>query len=150
MVLFEVCAHPLASHSRTRSAILLLDALIQSLSLTCIDASNRQASIFPENRIASLPISEPPKEGPPHACACESWHFTLPKPMGAQAWALSKQSIVEIRKEECRKMVWLTLKTFAAHAGREVEFGRGYFPLFTTEPFNVSSLPDVSKIGLAR
>jgi hypothetical protein len=139
MVLFEVCAHPLASHARCRSAILLLDALVQSLSLTCIDASDQQASIFPAGQIASLPISEPSATTP--ACACESWHFSHPQPTGAQAWALSNRSVLDIRKDETRKMVWSTLQTLAAHTNREIEFGRGFFPLFTTEPFNVSCSP---------
>jgi hypothetical protein len=46
LALFEVCAHPLHSTQRSTSAMIMLDSIIRSLSLTCLDMGNRTVSVF--------------------------------------------------------------------------------------------------------
>ncbi|KAF7768132.1 transcriptional regulator family: Fungal Specific TF [Agaricus bisporus var. burnettii] len=44
--LFEVCAHPLHSTERSYSALVMLDSIIRSLSLTLVDVDNPHATTF--------------------------------------------------------------------------------------------------------
>jgi hypothetical protein len=139
LAFFEFCAHPLYSTTRCRSAILLVDALVQSLSLTCIDAGDHRATIFPAGEVPSLPLSASPHD----VGCCPRALSPLPvrprDPTKLNKW-LQGLSVSEIRKEENRRMVWGAMQAFTAYLTAESEFSRGFLPLFTTEPFNVSFL----------
>jgi hypothetical protein len=135
LAFFEISAHPLQSAARCHSAILLVDALVQSLSLTCIDAGNQRASIFPAGQLASLPFSNPPKGSTSHPCNCQA---LCSSPTKHVAEARYPRDVAEIRKEESRRLAWAALYTYTLFTAKEAELNQTFTPLFITEPFNVS------------
>jgi hypothetical protein len=128
LAFFETCVHPLHSSTRCRSAILLVDALIQSLSLTHIGASDQRASIFPAGQLALLPLSDASSDPSAYPCNCDALSsLELPE----------TQTVAEIRREEARRMVWAAMMAHTVYTATEAEFHQGFLPLFITEPFNV-------------
>ncbi|KAH6912789.1 hypothetical protein BKA70DRAFT_1097562 [Coprinopsis sp. MPI-PUGE-AT-0042] len=51
LAFFEVCAHPRHKGERSKSSLLLLDAIIRSLSLTFVDADDPDTSLFPPGSV---------------------------------------------------------------------------------------------------
>jgi hypothetical protein len=135
LAFFEICPHPLHSSTRCRSAILLVDALVQSLSLTCIDAGDQRTSIFPAGQVASLPLSDSSKDPIISSCGCLALSTRRGHPM-----------VSEIRKEEIRRMVWAAHNAFTVYTSKEVEFNQNFLPLFLTNPFNVSIPSSIAPI----
>ena len=136
----------------------LFDSFVQALSLTCIDAPDMQASIFPAGQIAKVPLSSAVAQrfgslgqavSPARrSCACSmvslkhtnpemlsktpTWMFT---PGWRRGWSLA-----EIRLEENRRMVWHAIQGFTGHMTRRAEQGLPFTPFFLTDPLNVSLL----------
>lgn len=55
LAVFEVCAHPKHSGTRTMSALALLDSLIRGLSLTLLDVDDTDTPLFPARSVPSVP-----------------------------------------------------------------------------------------------
>lgn len=54
LALFEVCAHPRHSSERSKSAMIMLDSIIRSLSLTLVDADDPSTSVFPPGSVPTV------------------------------------------------------------------------------------------------
>jgi hypothetical protein len=142
LVSFETCAHPLHSRSRVRSSILLLDALIQSLSLTHIDALDPQTSIFPAGRVAALPRTDSLNTAD---CTCTSVCLK-PTPVESvnasplqhlmPGWPL-EWTAAQVRRDECRRLVWYALQWITCYSAEAGDSGSDHTRLFLTNPFNV-------------
>ncbi|KAF9454801.1 hypothetical protein P691DRAFT_716672 [Macrolepiota fuliginosa MF-IS2] len=61
LALFEVCAHPRHSSERCVSALVLLDSIIRSLSLTFLDADDPTTTLFPPRTVPVVPIKDQQK-----------------------------------------------------------------------------------------
>jgi hypothetical protein len=57
---FEVCAHPLHSTERSYSALVMLDSIIRSLSLTQTDADDPHTTIFLPGTVPVVPTRDQP------------------------------------------------------------------------------------------
>lgn len=60
LTLFEVCAHPLHSTERCYSALVMLDSIIRSLSLTQADADDPHATTFLPGTVPVVPVRDQP------------------------------------------------------------------------------------------
>ncbi|KXN93397.1 Glucose transport transcription regulator RGT1 [Leucoagaricus sp. SymC.cos] len=58
LALFEVCAHPRHSSERCVSALVMLDSMIRSLSLTLVDADDPTATMFLPGTVPIVPRDE--------------------------------------------------------------------------------------------
>ncbi|KAI9058380.1 hypothetical protein FKP32DRAFT_1581766 [Trametes sanguinea] len=131
---FEICAHPLHSTARVRSSMGMLDSLLRSLGLLSIDAEDPRVSIFTSSVPAVMDVSprrlrQPSLEdlsSQPSSPACTCMSFTLGHtwPMVhefAPLWDMtptwqSQWTESEIRKEECRRLVWSSVMLTAGHS----------------------------------
>jgi hypothetical protein len=57
LAMFEICAHPRHSSERAASAMMVLDAIIRSMSLTLVDADDPKTSIFTPGAVPAVPES---------------------------------------------------------------------------------------------
>jgi hypothetical protein len=57
LAMFEICAHPRHSSERATSAMIVLDSIIRSMSLTLIDADDPKTSIFTPGAVPAVPES---------------------------------------------------------------------------------------------
>lgn len=55
--MFEICAHPRHSSERATSAMIVLDSIIRTLSLTMVDADDPKTSIFSPGTVPAVPES---------------------------------------------------------------------------------------------
>lgn len=58
LALFEVCAHPRHSSERCVSALVMLDSIIRSLSLTLVDADDPTATMFLPGTVPAVPRTQ--------------------------------------------------------------------------------------------
>lgn len=122
-----------------RSSILLLDALVQSLSLTHIDVLDPQTSIFPAGRVAALPSADSP-DAADCTCALVS---TLagganisPMQQMMPGWP-AEWTEAQIRQDECRRLVWYALEWVTCFSAEVGEWAPDHTRLFLANPFNV-------------
>ncbi|KAG5645482.1 hypothetical protein DXG03_006027 [Asterophora parasitica] len=54
LALFEVCSHPLHSSERSNSSMVMLDSIIRSLHLTCVDAGDPKATTFTPGTVPAV------------------------------------------------------------------------------------------------
>ncbi|KAJ3808453.1 hypothetical protein F5876DRAFT_90017 [Lentinula aff. lateritia] len=133
LALFEVCAHPDHSTSRSVSAIVMLDSIIRCLALTVLDAYDPTASVFAAGQVPSINIrtSDGNVYIPHHessastssGCSCLS--RTLGKYWSkcvehAPLWATTPAwdpawSEAENRKEASRRLCWAAISLAAGH-----------------------------------
>lgn len=147
---FELCAHPLQSKARIRSAMLVFDSLVKSFSLTCMDAADQRAMIFPAGEVAVVNMVDvPPTQALVHApnasCTCPSLCLPPSNPRAAgktPVWLTNPGwgdtwSVAEIQREQNRKLVWCALKAYTTFMAKEAETDEGYMSFFVADPFNV-------------
>ncbi|KAJ3928382.1 MAG: hypothetical protein NXY57DRAFT_1021362 [Lentinula lateritia] len=133
LALFEVCAHPDHSTSRSVSAIVMLDSIIRCLALTVLDAYDPNTSVFAAGQVPSINVrSSDGNVYIPHhernastssGCSCLS--RTLGKYWSkcvehAPLWATTPAwdptwSEAEIRKEASRRLCWAAISLAAGH-----------------------------------
>lgn len=111
---FEFSAHALRSNTRCYSTLLLVDALVQSLSLTCIDAGGPRSNIFPAGHIASLPLSSSLRAVASASCDHGPLCFSWEQPKMVTRF----RAVAEIRKEEIRRMMWGIMKASTLYTAR--------------------------------
>lgn len=139
---FEISAHPEHSTPRVRSAMSMLDSLIRALSLTAIDKDNPNVSTFARHSVPAVPsFSETQVHSPwnpsphpnsshlrtppsPKHCGCAAFTLGHNSPIAQQitplwlttpAWK-EEWTDAEIRKEECRRVVWSSMMLAAGHS----------------------------------
>ncbi|KAI0822302.1 hypothetical protein BC628DRAFT_1327700 [Trametes gibbosa] len=161
---FEICAHPLHSTARVRSSMGMLDALLRSMGLLAIDAEDPRASIFttavPAVSGASLRQRRQEQASASVDAPCSCMTFTLGHswPMVreiAPLWDMtprwqSQWTESEIRKEECRRLVWSSVVMTAGHssytaASSEMEVQE----LFLMDPRNYALLFPGESLAIA-
>ncbi|KAF5338925.1 hypothetical protein D9611_008729 [Ephemerocybe angulata] len=59
LALFEVCAHQRHSSARSTSAMIMLDSIIRSLSLTTVDADDPSTTLFPSGTVPTVDSPRP-------------------------------------------------------------------------------------------
>ena len=165
--MFEICAHPRHSSERSTSAMIVLDSIIRSLSLTTVDANDPKTSIFTPGAVPAVPeaqnnswASEPclpsnlrhslqsPVQ-PPSKTGCSCQLMTLsgcwPQsrehvPLWASTPAWNSSSEGEIRKESCRRLCWSSMMLAAGHASYTTAHRSSALNLFISDPANVGIL----------
>lgn len=170
LAFFEVCAHPDYTGERCSSALVMLDTIIRTLSLTFVDMGDPASTRFSPRTVPSIMSalqswatnslvganadnihSLYSSQG----CSCVSrslgqrWpaaHEYTPLWLSSPAWD-SSWSEAEIRKEACRRLCWSTLVLTAGHTTYVTSANRPPSELFILEPANVCTLSRPS--GLA-
>ncbi|KAJ7069638.1 hypothetical protein C8F01DRAFT_1113449 [Mycena amicta] len=166
LAMFEICAHPHHSTDRSTSAMIMLDSLIRSLSLTRVDKNDPNTSTFSPGEVPEVP-------SPPHhlvrsmyhqpaypqvpmtlpsstdrGCSClsltlkEQWPQAMEHtPLWAQtpAWG-SEWSEGEIRKESCRRLCWSSMVLAAGHSNYSYISSTKNVELFIADPSNYALL----------
>lgn len=157
LALFEVCAHPRHSSERCTSALVVLDSIIRSLSLTLVDADDPNATHFSRGSVPAVPdrpqqrsawLPEPlsvPHPSDTAGCSCSSLTLVEHWPSATEhtplwaptpAWNVS-WSEGEIRKESCRRLCWSSMILAAGHISYTTA-NRAHAPdLFIADPANV-------------
>ncbi|KAI0372180.1 hypothetical protein BV20DRAFT_940530 [Pilatotrama ljubarskyi] len=152
---FEICAHPLHSTARVRSSMGMLDSLLRAMGLLLIDAEDPRASVFitgvpAVTNALARPLRQPSVQDVLNApCSCMSFTLGHTWPMVrefAPLWDMtptwqSQWTESEIRKEECRRLVWSSVMLTAGHssytaANPEMEVQQ----LFLMDPRNYALL----------
>ncbi|KAG6830738.1 hypothetical protein H0H87_007214, partial [Tephrocybe sp. NHM501043] len=141
IALFETSAHPMYNPDRVEQALLTLDYIIRTTSLTTIDASDVDVLIYP---VGSVPMSDLPYDSPDRKCTCippdaaqvpnqfSSWSYKLPwNPTWTDA---------EIRDEECRRLCWGSLSLMCNYVSQCVAFDREPPDFFLLDSANYAIL----------
>lgn len=110
--------------------MLLLDNLVRSLALTCLDAGDERTTVYPARAAACLPPAETSTDTDICSSICQA---RSPSQLAAY------QTVTDVRREENRRMVWGAQCLATVTVARETEFYNNYTPFFLTEPFNVST-----------
>ncbi|KAI0044523.1 hypothetical protein FA95DRAFT_1562170 [Auriscalpium vulgare] len=84
LAFFEVLAHPAHSTTRVLSSLQVLDNVIRTLSLTCLDAGNPQASTYSPRSVPST-ISSPSPPPPAYAPDIRYYSDAVPPAFPAHA-----------------------------------------------------------------
>ncbi|KAL0065315.1 hypothetical protein AAF712_007649 [Marasmius tenuissimus] len=117
LCLFESSAHPLYDPARHMGALDLLSGLIRSLTLTTIDSNDPDVCRFAQNAVPCVQLL--PSQALSQRCICipsdaqqppdsySTWSYPLP-------WDPS-WSDIQIKDEECRRLVWCALGMAAQH-----------------------------------
>ncbi|KAJ7928051.1 hypothetical protein B0H13DRAFT_1969137 [Mycena leptocephala] len=160
LAMFEICANPNHTTDRSSSAMVTLDSIIRSLSLTMVDAHDPSTSTFSPGKVPAV-ASGPTINGygPGHhnypyssalpistdrGCSCNSltlrdqWPEALEHtPLWAQtpAWNAS-WSEAEIRKESCRRLCWSAMFLAGGHSAYASANRVHTVNLFIADPSN--------------
>ena len=145
-----------------RSALFMLDSLIRSLSLTKLDADDDRVSVFASRVASTLPQPAEmktqrrdyghPKEShlsPPKECACSAYTLSEVSPPSLEItplWSATPYwrndwSDGDMKKEECRRVVWSTVTLVAGVTSYVTAVGAStdtFSGLFILDPANVS------------
>ncbi|KAL6303472.1 hypothetical protein BKA93DRAFT_928995 [Sparassis latifolia] len=164
LAIFEFCAHPLHSMARVRSSLTMLDSLIRYLSLTSLDAGDPRVVTFPPRSAPTYPsLSEnsrphdyPGGKVSPHNsdlsirdCLCSTYTLGHRWPGSMELtplWAetptwIGDWSEDDIRKEECRRLVWCSVMLAAGYSNYMDALEDGpVLDLFVTDPANFALL----------
>ncbi|KAJ3785251.1 hypothetical protein GGU10DRAFT_269626 [Lentinula aff. detonsa] len=162
LALFEVCAHPAHSTSRSVSAIVMLDSIIRCLSLTVLDADDPEASVFAAGQVPRVnthsrwsPVdqhnmSTQHSENAPTSAGCSCLSRTLGKywPQSlehAPMWATTAAwnpvwSEGEIRKESSRRLCWAAISLAAGHVSYASANDSHIPDLYIADPSNFALL----------
>jgi hypothetical protein len=124
---FEICAHPYHSSERARSAVVILDSLVHSMSLSSLDAHDPQATTFSPG---TPPIVSPQQHRHsisdfPTASECQCAEHSLgrvwpmarsitPLWLSTPAW-IEEATEAELRKDQCRRLVWSSVMLIAGY-----------------------------------
>ncbi|KAI0670759.1 hypothetical protein C8Q78DRAFT_1069506 [Trametes maxima] len=122
---FEICAHPLHSTARVRSSMAILDSLLRTMGLLAMDAEDPRVSIFTSGVPAVVEASarSPLVSEKRVSCSCMSFTLGHSWPMVrefAPLWDMtptwqSQWTESDIRREECRRLVWSSVILTAGH-----------------------------------
>jgi hypothetical protein len=113
-----------------------LDTIIQTLALTCLDASDPETSVFPPKAVPSVARQSTVTSG--WQCGCDKSPLVEYSPNGqaCPGWD-SSWSLEEIRKEESRRLCWSALALVAAHTADCAAVRRKPLDLQLIKPSNV-------------
>ncbi|KAJ3777956.1 hypothetical protein FB446DRAFT_715701 [Lentinula raphanica] len=164
LALFEVCAHPEHSTSRSVSAIVMLDSIIRCLSLTVLDADDPNVSLFAAGQVPkvhnhSTPWS-PAEQIIPNiqrhsgalttssGCSCLSRTLEKYWPQSTEhspLWATTAAwnpawSEGEIRKESSRRLCWAAISLAAGHVSYASANDSHIPNLYIADPSNFALL----------
>ncbi|KAF8555733.1 hypothetical protein OG21DRAFT_1507366 [Imleria badia] len=163
LALFEVCAHPEYTSERCSSALVILDTIVRTLSLTFVDMDDPASARFSPRSVPSVVSASQSWANntflnagvdntySPYqwqGCSCVSrslgqhWaaaHEYIPLWLSSPAWD-SSWSEAEIRKETCRRVCWSTLGLTASHTSYATSANRIPSEFFVLEPANFALL----------
>ncbi|KAF8172009.1 hypothetical protein K438DRAFT_1729122 [Mycena galopus ATCC 62051] len=164
LAMFEISSHPNHTSERSSSAMVTLDSIIRSLSLTMVDVNEPSISTFSPGKVPA--VADSPMHmgyGPQHhnypyssalpvsadrGCSCtsltlkEQWPEALEHtPLWAQtpAWNPS-WSDGEIRKESIRRLCWSSIFLAAGHSSYSSATRAHTVNLFIADPSNYALL----------
>ncbi|TFY53050.1 hypothetical protein EVJ58_g9664, partial [Rhodofomes roseus] len=168
LAFFEICAHPLHTTERVRSAVSMLDSLIRCLNLALVDADDPRVTIFTPHS-APVVSSCPPQQrhrdpaefftaqqAPPiplssnvqTTCWCASYtlgHMSPDTIELAPLWShtagwLADWTEGDIRKEECRRLIWSSVILIAGYASYNTAIGKSLPELSLMDPASIAVL----------
>ncbi|KAJ6585157.1 hypothetical protein B0H19DRAFT_1108565 [Mycena capillaripes] len=166
LAMLEICANPDHSTDRSSSAMVTLDSIIRSLSLTIVDLNDPSTSTFSPGKVPAVasaneqllngygpgehtyPYSSSLPVSTDRGCSCNSltlkdqWPEALEHtPLWAQTPALKPSwSEAEIRKESCRRLCWSSMLLAAAHSAYSSANRVHTVRLFIADPSNYALL----------
>ncbi|KZT73776.1 hypothetical protein DAEQUDRAFT_661448 [Daedalea quercina L-15889] len=168
LAFFEICAHPLHTSDRVRSAVSMLDSLIRYLSLASLDADDPRVTVFasrsapvvssdpqqqrhrePAEFIATQQVPQMPLPSNAQAkCWCASytlWNMSPDAMELAPLWShtagwLADWTEGDIRREECRRLVWSSIIMVAGYASYNTATGKLTPELSLMDPSNLAVL----------
>ncbi|KAF5376310.1 hypothetical protein D9615_008498 [Tricholomella constricta] len=144
LALFETSAHPNYSPDRLEQALLNLDYIIRTTSLTTIDANDPEVVHYPAGCVPMVNLEPLTEETPDRKCTCipadaaqapnpfSSWSYIPP---WDPTWTDG-----EIRDEECRRLCWSALSLMCNYVSQCVAFNREPPDFFLTNSSNYALL----------
>lgn len=137
LALFEASAHPKHTPQRAASSLMYLDSIIQTLALTCLDASDPDTSVFPPKAVPS--IARQSSANGSWQCSCDKSPLIGFSNNGQASPGWDPDwTTAEIRKEESRRLCWSALTLVAAHTADCAAVRRKPLDLQLIKPSNVS------------
>ena len=148
---FEICAHPYHSSQRVLSALVILDSLVRSMSLSVLDAGDPRTTTFPPGSPPVVP-SQQQRDltiQPPATGTCECAEHSLgrvwpaasnltPLWLSTPAWS-EEATEAEVRKDQCRRLVWSSVMLIAGHTSYNAAHHQmSGLDLYLVDPSNVS------------
>lgn len=143
------------------ASMAMLDSIIRTLSLTSIDAADKDVSVFTSHHVPSVQVNleqasklfwDSPETPAPdaHGASCECAALSLghrwasaaehtPLWLSTPAWD-DNWTDNEVRKESCRRLVWSTVTLAAAHSSYATAQKSSGPDLFVSNPSNVQCL----------
>ncbi|KAG6829572.1 hypothetical protein H0H92_004121 [Tricholoma furcatifolium] len=141
IALFETSAHPMYNPDRVEQALLTLDYIIRTTSLTTIDANDPDVLTFPAG---CVPMTDLPDDSPDRKCTCiPPGAAQAPDPYSSWSYALpwdATWSETEIRDEECRRLCWSSLSLMCNYVSQCVAFNRDPPNFFLLDSANYALL----------
>ncbi|KAF7365037.1 Zn(2)-C6 fungal-type domain-containing protein [Mycena venus] len=164
LAMFEICANPNHTSERSSSAMITLDSIIRSLSLTLVDCNEPSTSIFSPGKVPAVtdapmhmgygpqshnyPYSSALPVSTDRGCSCnsltlrEQWPEALEHtPLWAQTPAWNPTwTDAEIRKESIRRLCWSSIVLAAGHSSYSSANRAHTVNLFIADPSNYALL----------
>ncbi|GLB44949.1 putative GAL4-like Zn(II)2Cys6 (or C6 zinc) binuclear cluster DNA-binding domain [Lyophyllum shimeji] len=144
LALFETSAHPMYNPDRVEQALLTLDFIIRTTSLTTIDAHDPDVVRYPAGCVPVVHLDPLGDESAHKKCTCippdaaqapnpfSSWSYILP---WDPTW-----TDPEIRDEGCRRLCWSALSLVCNYVSQCVAFDRAPPDFFLTDCANYALL----------
>lgn len=146
MALFESSSHPEHTHARAVEALLVMDKIIQTLSLPMMDLDDPEVCTYSPRSVPSVFYGS--GYNPPQQCGCVRLASTHASPSGPPTrygysfsynppWDESAP-LEELRREECRRICWSALNLIANYTAQCAAFHEDAEKMTLTEPSHVS------------
>ncbi|KAF8069868.1 hypothetical protein FPV67DRAFT_1414189 [Lyophyllum atratum] len=144
LALFETSAHPMYNPDRVEQALLHLDSIVRTTSLTTIDANEPDVVHYPAGSVPMVNLDPLGDDSPDRKCTCipsdaaqtpnpfSSWSYILP---WDPTWTDG-----EIRDEECRRLCWSALSLMCNYVSQCVAFNRDPPNFFLMDSSNYAIL----------
>ncbi|KAJ7479161.1 hypothetical protein FB451DRAFT_1032022 [Mycena latifolia] len=144
LVLYESSAHPQYHPDRVAAALRLLDQILQTISVSSLDAADRDVARFAPGTVPVVEVPYRPMD-PRYERRCTCMPPGSPPPDTAHAWTSPLRwdpgwSATEVRNEECRRLAWSALSLATSYLIQCVAFDREMPVLELSNPANYAIL----------
>lgn len=143
LVLYESSAHPQYHPDRIANALRLLDQVLQRISVSKLDAADRDAARFAQGAVPVVPVPYRPSQAYERHCTCIPPGSPPPDPSNSWTSPLRWDpgwTAHEVRSEECRRLAWSALSLSTSFLIQCVAFDRAMPVLELSNPANYAIL----------
>ncbi|KAG6860778.1 hypothetical protein C0995_007682 [Termitomyces sp. Mi166 len=138
IALFESSAHPMYNPDRVEQALLTLDFIVRTTSLSTIDSGDPDVLTYPTG---CVPMTDPADDSPDRKCACIPPDATqVPNPFSSWSYIPAwdpNWTDSEVHDEECRRLCWASLSLMCNYVSQCVVFNRDPPNFFLLDSANV-------------